>query len=98
MIVSETNIPDSEILITVLSEAEFYITLYDKITKNGPDNVDHGIRGYYYGENGESSSYDLAKEIGRVLVELGLNKSDEPVPWTREELVKYFGSEVCIVC
>ncbi|KIP10737.1 hypothetical protein PHLGIDRAFT_210748 [Phlebiopsis gigantea 11061_1 CR5-6] len=74
-------------------QADFYIVLYNQIVKNGPDNVDHGIRGYYYGENGEFAWYDLAKEIGRVLVEFGLIKSDEPVPWTREELIKYFGSE-----
>ncbi|KIP10506.1 hypothetical protein PHLGIDRAFT_33875 [Phlebiopsis gigantea 11061_1 CR5-6] len=74
-------------------QVEFYTVLYDAIVKNGPDNVDHGIQGYYYGESGEHSWYDISKEIGRVMVELGLSKSDEPTSFTAEELAKYFGSE-----
>ena len=77
-------------------EVEFYMVLYDTIVKNGPNNVDHGVRGYYYGENGEHSWYDISKEIGRVMVELGLSKSDEPTSFTTDELVKYFGSEASI--
>lgn len=70
------------------------MVLYDAIVKNGPDHVDHGGRGYYYGENGEHSWYELSKEIGRVMVELGLSKSDEPTSFSKEELIRYFGSEV----
>ena len=68
--------------------------LYDAIVTKGADNVDHGIRGYYYGENGEHSWYDISKEIGRAFVELGLSKSDEPTTFSDEELAKYFGSVV----
>lgn len=72
-----------------------YVVLYDAIVQKGADNVDHGIRGYYYGENGEHSWYDISKAIGRAMVELGLSKSDEPTTFTDEELEKYFGSVVC---
>lgn len=69
-----------------------YIVLYDAIVKNGPDNVDHGIRGYYIGENGEHSWGEISQAIGRAQVELGLSKTDEPTTFTDEELAKYFGS------
>lgn len=71
-----------------------YIILYDAIVAKGADNVDHGIRGYYFGENGEHQWYDISKEIGRAMVELGLSKDAEPTTFSDEELVKYFGSVV----
>ena len=74
--------------------SDLYIVLYDAIEAQGPANVDHGIRGYYFGENGEHSWYDISKAIGRAMVELGLSDNDEPTPFTVEELKKYFGSEV----
>ena len=74
--------------------ADLYIVLYDSIVRNGADNVDHGIRGYYFGENGEHSWYAISKEIARVLVEKGIGASDEPTSFTADELVQYWGSEV----
>ena len=71
------------------------MVLYDAVVTKGPENVDHGIRGYYFGENGEHSWYDISKAIGRAMVELGLSKTDEPDSFTDEELAKLFGSEVC---
>jgi hypothetical protein len=82
-------------LTAVVSAADLYIVLYDTIVKNGPDNVDHGIRGYYFGENGEYSWYDISKEIGRTMIELKLTNNPEPTTFSDEELVKYFGSVVC---
>ena len=74
--------------------AELYIVLYDSIVRNGADKVDHGVRGYYFGENGEHSWYDISKAIGTALVELGLSAEAEPTPFTEDELAKYFGSVV----
>lgn len=71
-----------------------YIALYDAITKNGADNVDHGERGYYFAENGEHSWLELSNAIGSAMVELGFSKSAEPTAFTTEELIKYFSSEV----
>ena len=68
--------------------------LWDGIVRKGADSVDHGVRGYYFGENGEHSWYDISKEIGRAMVQLGLIDNDEPTAFTTNELVKYFGSEV----
>ena len=76
--------------------ADLYIVLYNAIAKMGADNVDHGTKGYYIGENGEHSWYDISKGIGRAMVDLGLSSSDEPTAFTSSELVKYFGSEVWI--
>ena len=74
--------------------ADQFIALYDTIVKNGPDNVDHGVKGYYFSENGEHSWHELSVAIGQAMVELGLSKSYEPTTFTVEELIKYFSSEV----
>lgn len=68
--------------------------LYDAIVKNGPDNVDHGTKGYYFGENGEHSWYDISRGIASAMSDRGLPGNAEPTPFTVPELIKYFGSEV----
>lgn len=73
-------------------EAEFYVTLFDSILTN-PSAVGHGHNGYYFGENGEYTWYDLAKAIGAALVKRGIAKSDEPTTFAKEELSKYFWTE-----
>lgn len=55
--------------------------------------VGHGHDGYYFGENGEFSWYDLAKAIGKALVKRGISTSDEPTTFAKEELSKYFWTE-----
>lgn len=93
-----SSISHSSMLVTYMATvADLYMILYDAIVRDGPDNIDHGIRGYYYGENGEHSWYDISKAIGRAMVELGLSKDDEPTAFSTAELVKYFGSEVRVV-
>ena len=73
--------------------ADLFIVLFDAIVAN-PDKVGHGREGYFFGESGEHTWYDISKAISKALVELGLGKSEEPTTLTPEELVKYFGSEV----
>lgn len=75
-------------------EADFFIILYDAIVTN-PEKVGHGRDGYYFGISGEHTWYDISKAIGKVMVKLGLSQSDEPTTFAEEELIKYFGSEVC---
>lgn len=75
------------------AEASLFIQLYDAIISN-PEQVGHGRNGFYFGENGEVTWYDLSKAIAKSLVKRGLIQSDEPSTFTPEELVKYFGSEV----
>lgn len=75
------------------SVADLYINLFDALTKN-PEKVGHGRDGYYFGITEEHSWYDLSKEIGKVLFELGITKAAEPTTFARQELPKYFGSEV----
>ncbi len=76
-----------------IAVADLFIVLFDSIVAN-PDKVGHGREGYYFGESGEHTWYDISKAISKALVELGLSKSEEPTAFTPEELVKYFGSEV----
>ncbi|GJE96186.1 NAD(P)-binding protein [Phanerochaete sordida] len=71
---------------------DLYVVLYDAVVEKGPEGVDHGARGYYFGENGESSWADISRAVGLVMVELGLAADAEPTAFSDEELVKYFGS------
>ncbi|TFK90670.1 NAD-P-binding protein [Polyporus arcularius HHB13444] len=72
--------------------ADLYITLFDAIVRD-PSGVGHGWNGFYFGENGEHSWYQISKAIGETLVRLGISTDPEPTPFTSEELDKYFGSE-----
>ncbi|KAH8091797.1 hypothetical protein BXZ70DRAFT_909660 [Cristinia sonorae] len=71
--------------------ADLYIRILDGIVNNNPA-VGHGADGFYFGISDHHTWYELSKEIGRVMVQKGLTKSDEPTPFSDEELVKYFGS------
>lgn len=51
----------------------------------------HGREGFYFGANGEHSYYELTKAISKALVELGRGNSEEPTPFTEEEIDKYLG-------
>lgn len=79
--------------IVISLEGDLFIVLYDAIINN-PDKIGHGRDGFYFGENGEHLWYDISKAIGKALVKRGISESDEPTTFTKEELVKYFGSEV----
>ncbi|KAI0661778.1 NAD-P-binding protein [Cubamyces menziesii] len=72
--------------------ADLYIVLFDSIVSN-PDKTGHGWEGFYFGENGEHSWYQISRAIGEALVELGISQDPEPTAFSREELIKYFGSE-----
>ncbi|KAI0787443.1 NAD-P-binding protein [Fomes fomentarius] len=72
--------------------ADLYITLFDSINNN-PEKTGHGWEGFYFGENGEHTWYQLSKAIGEALVALGITQDSEPTTFSVEELVKYFGAE-----
>jgi len=69
--------------------ADLYIVLFNAIRAN-PDKIGHGRDGYYFGVNGEHNMYDVGRAVGRAMVALGKASSDEPTPFTKEELDKYF--------
>ena len=72
--------------------ADLYILVLDAALTN-PDQTGHGWEGFYFGENGEHSWYEISRAIGEAFVELGISASPEPTPFTVEEQIKYFGSE-----
>ncbi|KAI0707122.1 NAD-P-binding protein [Earliella scabrosa] len=72
--------------------ADLYIVLFDGILNN-PDKTGHGWEGFYFGENGEHTWYQISQAIGEALVKLGIADDATPTTFTVEELVKYFGSE-----
>ena len=68
--------------------ADLYIVLFDSILAN--PKTGHGHNGYYFGENGEHSLYDVGKAIGEALHSYGIGDA-VPTTFTEEELQKYFG-------
>ncbi|KAI0668324.1 NAD-P-binding protein [Trametes maxima] len=72
--------------------ADVYIRLLDALLSS-PDKVSHGREGYFFVENGEHGAEDIANSFAEPLFTLGRISVREPVQYTKEELVKYFGSE-----
>ncbi|KAI0789838.1 NAD(P)-binding protein [Abortiporus biennis] len=68
-----------------------YMVLFNAILANR-DDMGHGRNGYYIVENGEFTSYELAKALGEVLHQQGKIKSSEPTTYSEDELIKYYGS------
>lgn len=76
---------------------DLYAIIFDAATKI-PEAIGHGRDGYYFGisDDSEYSWYDLTKEVGKALVELGVHKESEPETFQKGELTKCFGSEVSV--
>ena len=73
---------------------DLYGILFDAVISSKHTAIGHGRNGYYFGGNGDYLWYDLSEAIGKALVKRGLIEVEEPTAFTREELIKYFGSEV----
>ena len=52
--------------------------------------IGHGREGFYFGENGEHTLYQIAEAIGCALQELRLADTATPSTFTKHELDKYF--------
>ncbi|KAL7278982.1 hypothetical protein ACG7TL_006814 [Trametes sanguinea] len=72
--------------------ADLYIVLFDSAVSK-PEKTGHGWEGFYFGENGEHSWYQISRAIGEAMVELGITDDPEPTSFSKDELIKYFGSE-----
>ncbi|KAF9557928.1 NAD-binding protein [Agrocybe pediades] len=70
--------------------ADLYVVLFNAIRAN-PDGIAHGREGYFFGESGEHTMYEVAKAIGEALVALGKSDNPEPSTFTKEEVEKYLG-------
>ena len=70
------------------SVADLYIVLYDSIIANPA--TGHGREGFYFGENGEHTLYDVGKAIGEALVAIGKADNPEPTTFSKEDLDRYF--------
>lgn len=71
-----------------VSVGNLYIVLFDAAITD--PRTGHGREGYYFGENGEHTLYEVGEQIGNVLVELGKSTNAEPTTFTPEEIDKYF--------
>lgn len=63
--------------------ADLYIVLYDSVVSNPA--TGHGRAGFYFGENGEYTLYEVSKAISEAMLALGKGKTLEPTPFTEEE-------------
>lgn len=78
-------------LLTRPAVADLYILLFDQIlSQKSSDPPAHGRHGFYFGENGEHSWYDVAKTIAQLLYDTGKGESPQPTTFTKEEMEKYF--------
>ena len=68
------------------------MVLFDAIVRS-PDSTGHGWEGFYFGESGEHSWYQISKAIGEEFVDLGISTDPEPTSFTIEDFEKYFGGE-----
>jgi hypothetical protein len=69
----------------MFTAADFYRILFDAIISD--KNPAHGREGYYCPENGEFPQSTMCKNIAQALFEHGKIESDQPVLWTKEEMV-----------
>ncbi|KAF9496795.1 NAD(P)-binding protein [Pleurotus eryngii] len=76
--------------VDIEEQADFFIILLDTALDK-PDALGHGADGYYFGESGEHSLYDVGKAVAEALVDLGIGQSREPATFTKDEVDKYFG-------
>ncbi|KAF8962780.1 NAD-P-binding protein [Flammula alnicola] len=83
--------------------ADLYIHIVDLIIPHSADihghrsrtptphtHFEHGASGFYFCENGEHTLRAVGEAIGKVMVALGKAKDATPIPFTDEELQKYF--------
>lgn len=68
---------------------DLYLVLFAAI-RSGFE-VGHGCAGYYFGENGEQSWYDISRRIASNLVELGRSSHAESSSFGPEEISRYLG-------
>lgn len=73
---------------------DLYIAIFNAVLSG--QRIGHGREGYYFGENGEHTLYDIGKSIGHVLVDLGKSTAIEPTTFTHKEIEEYLG--VCLDC
>lgn len=82
---------------------DLYVVIIDSIVPHRSDthahphraitphpDLAHGPSGFYFGENGEHTLYDVGLAIGKVMVSLGKSKEATPTPFTERETEKYF--------
>jgi len=74
---------------TSLLVADLYMLIFNTIRSN-PDKIGHGREGFYFGENGEHTLYDIGKVVAETLVTLGKATDPEPSTFTDEEIQRYF--------
>lgn len=74
--------------VNIEEQGDLFIILLDAVLTK--QDTGHGTNGYYFGESGEHSLYDVGKAIAEVLVDLGIGQSREPTTFTKEEIDRYF--------
>ncbi|KAI0368821.1 NAD-P-binding protein [Pilatotrama ljubarskyi] len=69
--------------------ADLYIFLLNALLST-PEKVSHGRTGWFFAANGEHSIRELHEAVAGALFSLGRIKTKELIPYTKDELDKYF--------
>lgn len=78
------------IMAQTLAVGQLYIDILSAIQKS--PSTPHGREGFYFGINGEHTLLEVAQEIGKTLVKLGMLTDAEPTTFTQDDLDEYFVS------
>ncbi|KAI0358320.1 NAD-P-binding protein [Trametes cingulata] len=73
--------------------ADLHILLLDALLST-PEKVSHGRNGWFFAANGEHSMRELHEAVAEALFSLGRIKNKELIPYTKEDLDKYFWGDV----
>jgi nucleoside-diphosphate-sugar epimerase len=77
--------------------ASLYVALLDALVAN-PERPGHGWEGFYFGEAGSLRAGDLTATIAKVLAQQGKVQKAEVIPWTEEDIAKYFYGVRRLLC
>jgi nucleoside-diphosphate-sugar epimerase len=69
--------------------ANLFATIFNAL-QGETERVGHGWEGFYFGENGHYNFGELGHAIGKYLVKIEKATEETPVPFTKEEIDKYF--------
>ena len=72
-----------------MTVAELYKVIWKAVISG--EEIGHGREGYYFGENGEHTLFQVGEGIGRALAELGLTDAVTPTTFTKEEIERLLG-------
>lgn len=72
---------------------DLYMIIFNKAL-NDAQRLPHGREGFYFGASDEHRFADIYKTVAKALYEAGKVSSPDPAPLEKDEVEKYFGTEL----